>query len=131
MQTLTEKIEDRNEEIHKLKNKINNNVQILAHLQEKLIYVNQECLAKEKGEKELTEVLKSKKDELNVNKSNLENNTIKKLQSKQKIDQINSASLLEYYSKTNKNIDKYGEKIEKIIVIFLKIRKIIFAFFLD
>ena len=33
--TLTEKIEDRNEEIHKLKNKINYTVQILAHLQEK------------------------------------------------------------------------------------------------
>lgn len=90
----------------------------MAHLQEKLIYVNQECLAKEKGEKELTDILKAKKDELNQNKSNLENNTIKKLQSKQKIDQINSASLLEYYSKTNKNIEKYGEKIEKIIVNF-------------
>lgn len=113
---MTEKIEDRNEEIHKLKNKINNNVQILAHLQEKLIYVNQECVAKEKGEKELTELLKKKKEELNAKKSNLENNTIKKLQSKQKIDQINSSSLLEYYSKTNKNIEKYADTIDKIIV---------------
>ena len=33
--TLTEKIEDRNEEIHKIKNKINISVQELAHLQEK------------------------------------------------------------------------------------------------
>ena len=62
-QTLTEKIEDRNEEIHKLKNKINNNVQILAHLQEKLIYVNQECISKQKGENDLGESLKGKKDE--------------------------------------------------------------------
>ena len=85
-------------------------------------------MAKEKGEKELTEVLKTKKDELNANKSNLENNTIKKLQSKQKIDQINSASLLDYYSKTNKTIDKYGEKIEKIIVCFKEDYKINYFF---
>jgi ABC-type uncharacterized transport system substrate-binding protein len=66
----------------------------------------------------LTDILKAKKEQLNLNKSNLENNTIKKLQSKQKIDQINSSSLLDYYSKTNKNIEKCGEKIEKIIVKF-------------
>jgi len=81
--------------------------------------VNQECLAKEKGEKELTEILYAKKEDLNDKKKNLENKSIKQLQSKQKIDQINSSSLLEYYSKTNKNIEKYGEKIEKIIVSFL------------
>ena len=85
-------------------------------MQEKLIYVNQECLAKQRGEKELADTLINKKNELNANKSNLENNTIKKLQSKQKIDQINSNSLLEYYAKTNKKIEKYGFKIEKIIV---------------
>ena len=85
-------------------------------MQEKLIYVNQECLAKQRGEKELADTLINKKNELNANKSNLENNTIKKLQSKQKIDQINSNSLLEYYAKTNKKIEKYGFKIENIIV---------------
>lgn len=85
-------------------------------------------MTKEKGEKELFEVLKYKKEELNTNKSYLENNTIKQLQSKQKIDQINSSSLLEYYSKTNKNIEKYGEKIEKIIVSSMKIKKIICLF---
>ncbi len=89
----------------------------MAHLQEKLIYVNQECLAKEKGEKELTHILKARKEELNEIKSNLENNGIKNLQSGLKIDQINSTSLLEYYSRTNKNIEDYGQKIEKIIVI--------------
>ena len=93
-------------------------MQILAHLQEKLIYVNQECISKQKGENDLGESLKGKKDELTRKKQSLENNTIKKLQSKQKIDQINSTGLLEYYSKTNRNIEKYGEKIEKIIVSF-------------
>jgi hypothetical protein len=78
--------------------------------------VKQECISKQKGESELGDSLKGKKDELTKKKQSLENNTIKKLQSKQKIDQINSVGLLEYYSKTNKNIEKYGDKIEKIIV---------------
>jgi len=104
-------------------------VQILAHLQEKLIYVNQECISKQKGENDLGESLKGKKDELTKKKQSLENNTIKKLQSKQKIDQINSTGLLEYYSKTNRNIESYGDKIEKIIVrIFFFF--LIFSYFL-
>ena len=73
-------------------------------------------MAKQKGENDLGDALKGKKDELTKKKQTLENNTIKKLQSKQKIDQINSTGLLEYYSKTNRNIEKYGDKIEKIIV---------------
>jgi len=105
-------------------------VQILAHLQEKLIYVNQECISKQKGENDLGDSLKSKKEELTRKKQSLENNTIKKLQSKQKIDQINSTGLLEYYSKTNRNIEKYGEKIEKIIVSFLYFFQIFLIFFL-
>ena len=40
--TLTEKIEDRNEEIHKIKKKINENVQTLAHLQEKSKFISSE-----------------------------------------------------------------------------------------
>lgn len=91
-------------------------MQILAHFQEKLIYVNQECIAKTAEVDKLSATLQCKKDEMNDKKKNLENNAVKKLQSKQKIDQINSSSLLNYYSKTNKNIECYGEKIEKIIV---------------
>lgn len=114
--TLTEKIEDRNEEIHKLKNKINNNVQVLAHLQEKYTYVNGDCSGKKRSEHKLNLVLKDKKDTLNNMKSNLENNTIKKLQSKQKIDQINSTSLKKYYSKTNESVETLCSKINEIIV---------------
>ena len=40
--TLTEKIEDRNEEIHKIKIKINDTVQTLAHLQEKSKFISSE-----------------------------------------------------------------------------------------
>ena len=86
--TLTEKIEDRNEEIHKLKNKINNNVQILAHLQEKYSYVNKEFKGKRNDEDKHKEKLINKKDQLTKSKLDNEKNTLKKLQSKLKIDQI-------------------------------------------
>ncbi len=91
-------------------------MQILAHLQEKLIYVNQECISKTSEEKELADILQKRKDEMNENKNNLEKVAQKKLQSQQKVDQINSFSLLRYYSKNNKNIEEYGEKIDRIIV---------------
>jgi chromosome segregation ATPase len=101
-----------------LKNKINNNVQVLAHLQEKYTFVNDECVGKKKDENGLNSVLKKRKEDLNSKKSNFENITIKKLQSKQKIDQINSSSLKKYYSKTNENIENLTQKINKIIVFF-------------
>ncbi len=41
-QTYNEKIEERNEELLKLKRKINNTVQILTHIKEKLQFVNSE-----------------------------------------------------------------------------------------
>ncbi len=40
IQTLTEKIEDRNEEIEKLRRRIKDNDQTLAHIQEKFSDVN-------------------------------------------------------------------------------------------
>ena len=39
---INEKIEERNEEIHKLKNKVTSTVQVLAHLKEKLQFVQAE-----------------------------------------------------------------------------------------
>jgi proteasome assembly chaperone (PAC2) family protein len=39
-QTLNEKIEERNEDLHKLKKKNTNTVQILTHTREKLGYLN-------------------------------------------------------------------------------------------
>ena len=60
--TLTEKIEDRNEEIHKLKNKINYTVQILAHLQEKSRFVSSEnSIKKNENENLKKEIIDMKK----------------------------------------------------------------------
>lgn len=114
--TLTEKIEDRNEEIHKLKNKINNNVQILAHLQEKYTYVNDETKDKTHHGSKLNSTLGDKKKKFNENKAKLENNTIKKLQFNQKIDQINSVALKDYYNKSNHEIQNLSSSIDNILV---------------
>lgn len=113
--TLTEKIEDRNEEIHKLKNKINSNVQILAHLQEKYSYVNKEYKSKKHDEDKLRDKLIGKKDKLNEVKKNNEKNTFKKLQSRQKIDQVNSSNLKKYYAQTNSNIELLSTKIDQVL----------------
>jgi hypothetical protein len=120
--TLTEKIEDRNEEIHKLKSKINNNVQILAHLQEKYAFVNKEYKSKKSEEDKHKEKLISKKDQLTKSKLDNEKNTLKKLQSKLKIDQINSTSLKKYYSMTNHNIEEINNKINIVLNDLVNIR---------
>jgi hypothetical protein len=112
--TLTEKIEDRNEEIHKFKSKINSNVQVLAHLQEKFTKVNNDLKKKKDVDNVLLNKLKIKKDELDEVKKKNENKTIKKLKMKQKIDQINSNELKEYYSKTNKGIETLISKINSV-----------------
>ena len=60
--TLTEKIEDRNEEIHKLKKKINDTVQVLAHLQEKSKFVSSENeLKKTENENLKKEIIEMKR----------------------------------------------------------------------
>jgi len=112
--TLTEKIEDRNEEIHKFKSKINSNVQVLAHLQEKFMKVNSDLKKKKDIDNVLLVKLKNKKDELDEVKKKNENKTIKKLKMKQKIDQINSNELKEYYSKTNKGLENLISKINSV-----------------
>jgi hypothetical protein len=121
--TLTEKIEDRNEEIHKLRNKINNNVQILAHLQEKYSYVNKDYKEKKSEEEKHKDKLIAKKDQLTKSKVDNEKNTLKKLQSKLKIDQINSTSLKKYYSQTNHNIEDLSNKINMLVGDLTKYRK--------
>ncbi len=50
---LNEKIEDRNEEIHKLQKKVTSTVQVLAHLKEKLQFVQVQNLGKEAQLREL------------------------------------------------------------------------------
>ncbi|MCQ2817424.1 MAG: DUF4201 domain-containing protein [archaeon] len=121
--TLTEKIEDRNEEIHKLKGKINTTVQVLAHLQEK----SDNVAAQIKEHKTLVEELDGKisktKDELSKSKKANDGKGLKQLSENQKMDKLNSDDLKNYYYDTLANIESLNDKITLVAAELRKYRK--------
>ena len=76
---MTEKIEDRNEEIHKLKNKINNTVQVLAHLQEKSKFVSSENEIKKTENENLKKEIIEMKRKLTEKKEENDKKALKQL----------------------------------------------------
>jgi len=66
--TLTEKIEDRNEEIHKIRIKINDTVQALAHLQEKSKFISSENEVKKTENENLKRQIIDMKKKLTMKK---------------------------------------------------------------
>ena len=124
--TLTEKIEDRNEEIHKLKNKINYTVQILAHLQEKSKDISIEKEVKKNENDELKKKIIEMKMKLTSKKEENDKKALKQLNENKKIDQINSVPLKNYYKNTLNHIEQLASQIEivsKQLVIYRTKRK--------
>ena len=111
---MTEKIEDLNEEIHKLKNTINQNIQILAHTQEKYDFVYKETKLKEKDQLELKDIVRSKKDKIKDMKTAHEKKSMKNYNEKKRIDDINSPNLIGYYKGSYNNIREYYVEIQNI-----------------
>ena len=112
--TLTEKIEDRNEEIHKLKNKINYTVQILAHLQEKSKDVSIEKDLKKNENDELKAKIIEMKKKLTNKKEENDKKALKQLNENKKIDQINSGPLKNYYRNTLSHIETLAAQIDRV-----------------
>ena len=112
--TLTEKIEDRNEEIHKLKNKINYTVQILAHLQEKSKFVSSENEIKKTENENLKKEIIEMKRKLTEKKEENDKKALKQLNENKKIDQINSLPLKNYYRKTLQHIQELAVQIDQV-----------------
>ena len=112
--TLTEKIEDRNEEIHKLKNKINYTVQILAHLQEKSKFVSSENEIKKTENENLKKEIIEMKRKLTEKKEENDKKALKQLNENKKIDQINSVPLKNYYRKTLQHIQELAVQIDQV-----------------
>ena len=112
--TLTEKIEDRNEEIHKLKNKINYTVQILAHLQEKSKFVSSENEIKKTENENLKKEIIEMKRKLTEKKEENDKKALKQLNENKKIDQINSIPLKNYYRKTLLHIQELAKQIDQV-----------------
>ena len=121
--TLTEKIEDRNEEIHKLKNKINYTVQILAHLQEKSRFVSSENSIKKNENENLKKEIIDMKKRLTEKKEENDKKALKQLNENKKIDQINSTPLKIYYKNTLNHIQELATQIDSVSKQLLVYRK--------
>ena len=92
-QTLNEKIEERNEELHKLKKKIETTVQILTHTKEKLQFVRKEKEVKEKQKDDLAKTLELQRKNLHESKDLQERARASYIKSKQETGIINSKEL--------------------------------------
>jgi DNA repair exonuclease SbcCD ATPase subunit len=114
--TLTEKIEDRNEEILKLKKKINDNVQILAHIQEKYTDVNEKYKKKQDKFNDVLGDLTKNKVAHGKFKRRINKNSDDHLMEQKKLDMINSKDLKKYYIEGNKDITNVYSDINNIMV---------------
>ena len=121
--TLTEKIEDRNEEIHKLKKKINDTVQVLAHLQEKSKFVSSENELKKTENENLKKEIIEMKRKLTEKKEENDKKALKQLNENKKIDQINSLPLKNYYRKTLQHITELAIQIEQVSKLLIDYRQ--------
>ena len=121
--TLTEKIEDRNEEIHRLKKKINETVQGLAHIEEKSRFVSSENgLNKSKNDNLKKEIIHMKKTLTNKKEIN-DKKSLKQLNMNKKIDQINSSSLKNYYKNSAQHIMELAIEIDQVSKQLLQYRQ--------
>ena len=112
--TLTEKIEDRNEEIHKIKNKINISVQELAHLQEKSHFISsQNGIGKSENENLKKDIFGMKK-KLTKRKEDNDKKALKRLNKNKKIEQINSEPLKNYYKNIIQHIQELSIEIDEV-----------------
>ena len=112
--TLTEKIEDRNEEIHKIRIKINDTVQALAHLQEKSKFISSENEVKKSENENLKRQIIDMKKKLTMKKEENDKKALKQLNANKKIDQINSMPLKSYYRRTLTHIQELSVQIDQV-----------------
>ena len=112
--TLTEKIEDRNEEIHKIRIKINDTVQALAHLQEKSKFISSENDVKKTENENLKRQIIDMKKKLTMKKEENDKKALKQLNANKKIDQINSMPLKSYYRRTLQHIQELAVQIDQV-----------------
>lgn len=94
-----------------MKNTINQNIQILAHTQEKFKFINEEALSKEKELKKIEKLVHLKKEELKLIKETHEKKSLKNYNEKKRIDDINSNNLINYYNTSHNKIKEYNEQI--------------------
>lgn len=113
-QTYNEKIEERNEELMKLKRKINETVQTLTHVKEKLKFVS----AQNEKEKDLLNIseneVKKKRDRLNRIKQSRDSLRLDNNKLKQNSGLLGNTSLLRDFEECVDNNEDLQSKIEHL-----------------
>lgn len=110
-QTLNEKIEERNEELHKLRKKITNTVVILSHTREKLKYVDKQNMSHNEKLETLHHQLNSEKTALSNMKKEREGLQKENQKLKQQTGIVNKKSLKTDYDNREEEIRSLSERI--------------------
>ncbi|CAF1170543.1 unnamed protein product [Adineta ricciae] len=113
-QTYSEKIEERNEELNKLRKKIGTTVQTLSHIKEKLNYVGQQRAKAESILEQTESEVKQKRDELATIKRRRDRLRQENQTLKQSSGLIGNELLLRDYEERYDDIDKCTEKLENL-----------------
>ena len=110
-QTLNEKIEERNEELHKLRKKITTTVVILSHTREKLQYVGAQNTHRNLELVELNDKLND--DKISLSKMKKEREVLQKENQKlrQQTGIVNKKSLKTDYDRRSEEIQSLSERI--------------------
>ncbi|CAF1645391.1 unnamed protein product, partial [Didymodactylos carnosus] len=113
-QTYSEKIEERNEELMKLRKKISTTVQILSHIKEKLSFVSEQRI-------QAAQMLSAKEDEVKNQRDELANTKRKRdrlrqenHQLKQNSGLVGNEALLRDYEDRYDEIERVSEQLENL-----------------
>ncbi|CEG42344.1 Domain of unknown function DUF4201 [Plasmopara halstedii] len=114
-QTLNEKIEERNEELSKLRKKTTNTVQVLTHIKEKLHFVFAESQMLKRESRELEEILSANRDQLAQKKKERDATRQLATRLKSKDGFASSEMLIEDFDKRESDVvDLEGRRAELI-----------------
>lgn len=113
-QTLNEKIEERNEELHKLRKKTTSTVQVLTHLKEKLQFVLAENQTLKRESAALEEALSANRDALARAKAARDAHRTKALKLKSKDGFAASAKLTDDFSKREGDLEDLTRRLAEL-----------------
>merc|ERR1719321_2054117 len=105
-QTLNEKIEERNEELHKLRKKTIVTVQIITHMREKVQFVQQEYLGLKSELAQLEQDLAAQRDTVTKTKHERDDIRAENAKYRQQTGITNSEGLSKYYEARSQHIEQ-------------------------
>lgn len=113
-QTLNEKIEERNEELHKLRKKTTTTVHMLTHTREKLQFIEKKHKALRDELADLTGVLQEERDDMGKNKQIRDRMRIKNVNLHRDQGFLQNKTLVTDYENRRLNIIAMKERVEEL-----------------